>query len=78
MRIVIAITIVITMTITTATTPPIMATVLSEFELAVAAAVCGDEVVIEILPSGPTGAAYSGKCIDHNYYAIAFAQNCDT
>ena len=54
MRIVTAITI----TITTATIPPMMATVLSEVELPGAAAVGGCEVVVDILvPPGPTGAA---------------------
>ena len=46
-------------TITTATTPPMMATVLSELELAGPAAVCGGGVVMEsdVLSSGPTAAA---------------------
>ena len=45
-------------TITTATTPPMMATVLSEFKLAGTAAVCGGGVVIDaLLPPGPTGSA---------------------
>ena len=46
-------------TITTATTPPMMATVLSEFELAGAAAVCDGGVVMEsdVLSAEPTAAA---------------------
>ena len=56
MRIVIAITIVTT--ITAATTPPaMMATVLSELELAGPPAVCDGGVVIDVLPPGPTGTA---------------------
>ena len=68
MRIVIAITTVTA--ITTATTPPMMATVLSELEPAGAAAVCGGGVtgvVTNILSPGPTGAAHSGK--KHRPYA---------
>ena len=56
MRTVIAITIVITMA---ATTPPMMATVLSEPELAEsegATAVCGGGVVVDTLFPGPTAA----------------------
>ena len=43
-------------TMTTATTPPMMATVSSELELAGAAGVCGGEVT-GILSPGPTGTA---------------------
>ena len=43
--------------ITTATTPPTMATVLSESEVAGPAAVCGGEVAVDILSPGPTGTA---------------------
>ena len=49
-----------------------MATMLSEFELDGAAAVCGGGVVMDVLPSGLTGAAHSGKGID---CMLAFAQN---
>lgn len=45
-------------TIMTGTTPPMMATVLSEPELGGAAAVCSGGVVIDaLLPSEPAGAA---------------------
>ena len=44
-------------TITTATTPPMMATMLSELELAGPAAVCDGGVVTDDLCPGPTGAA---------------------
>ena len=44
-------------TIITATTPSMMATVLSELEVAGAATVCGGGVVTDtLLPPGPTGA----------------------
>ena len=68
MRTVIAITI---MTITTATTPPMMATVLSELELAGPAAVCDGGVVIDAPPLGRTATAHR-KSID---CMLAIAQN---